>query len=183
MSTERVAIVTGGSCGIGREITRRLTLQGYAVVVAYRMNQAAAEAAVDEVLAANGIALAVRADVTDDVDVDRLFLETVEAFGRVDLVVDAVRQPAGCSLDTLRAMSCAFARVLDRRDVNVDTVEHRAGGAVAAVADEVASLAGRGGRALGGHLIEVRARAGPGTSTGAMAPSRARRSHGTNLRR
>jgi 3-oxoacyl-[acyl-carrier protein] reductase len=85
--TYEVAIVAGGSSGAGREIARTLASQGYAVVVVYLRDQGAAEAAVDEILAANGTALAVRADVVDELDVERLFDETKAAFGSVDVVV------------------------------------------------------------------------------------------------
>jgi 3-oxoacyl-[acyl-carrier protein] reductase len=87
--TYPVAIVTGGSCGTGREIARTLATRGYAVVVVYLRDQGAAEAAVDEILAANGTAVAVRADVVDELDVERLFDETRAAFGSVDVVVHA----------------------------------------------------------------------------------------------
>jgi 3-oxoacyl-[acyl-carrier protein] reductase len=90
--TTRVAIVTGDSRGLGREMTRKLADRGYAVVVYYAWNQRAAEAAVQEVLAANGAALAVRGDVDDELDVERLFAETIEAFGGVDVVVHVVGQ-------------------------------------------------------------------------------------------
>jgi 3-oxoacyl-[acyl-carrier protein] reductase len=86
---ERVAIVTGGSRGVGRRVARRLARSGYAVVVGYAHDQRAADAAVAEILAAGGAAVAVRADVTDEIDVERLFAETIEAFGGVDLVVHA----------------------------------------------------------------------------------------------
>jgi 3-oxoacyl-[acyl-carrier protein] reductase len=82
-----VAVVTGGSWGIGREIARDLARRGYAVVVVYLRDQGEAETAVDEILAASGAALAVRADVTDELDVERLFDETTAAFGDVDVVV------------------------------------------------------------------------------------------------
>ncbi len=85
--TDAVAIVTGGACGAGREIAQKLAGQGYAVVVVYGRDQGGAEAAVEEILAANGTALAVRADVTDELDVKRLFDETKAVFGRVDVVV------------------------------------------------------------------------------------------------
>ncbi len=88
-STGRVAIVTGGSRGIGHEVARTLARRGYAVVIDYARNQAVADAAVEEILAANGIAVAVRADVADELDVERLFAETTEAFGGVDVVVHA----------------------------------------------------------------------------------------------
>lgn len=85
----RVAIVTGGSIGAGREVARELAGHGLAVVVHYAVDQAAAEAVVEEVLAAEGVALAVRADVADELDVARLFTETIEAFGAVDVVAHA----------------------------------------------------------------------------------------------
>ena len=87
--TDPVAIVTGGSCGAGRDIARSLGSRGYAVIVVYLRDQGAAEAAVDEIIAANGTALAIRADVTDELDVERVFTETATAFGGVDVVVHA----------------------------------------------------------------------------------------------
>ena len=88
-SAYAVAVVTGGSRGMGRELARRLAHRHYAVVVVYLRDQGEAEAAVEEILAANGTALAVRADLTDEVDVERLFNETAAAFGGVDVVVHA----------------------------------------------------------------------------------------------
>lgn len=86
----RVAIVTGGSRGIGRASVSLLAARGYAVVVDYLHDQRAAESTVDMVLAANGTALAVRADVADEVDVARLFAETIETFGGIDVVLHTV---------------------------------------------------------------------------------------------
>jgi 3-oxoacyl-[acyl-carrier protein] reductase len=85
----RVAIVTGGSRGVGRATVRRLAARGYAVVVNYLHDQRAAESTVEAVLANNGNAVAVRADVADDLDVQRLFAETIAAFGGIDVVVHA----------------------------------------------------------------------------------------------
>jgi 3-oxoacyl-[acyl-carrier protein] reductase len=87
-----VAIVTGGSRGVGREVACKLAGRDYAVVIHYARNQAAAEAVVEEILAANGTALAVCADIADELDVERLFGETAEAFGGVDVVVHAAGQ-------------------------------------------------------------------------------------------
>jgi 3-oxoacyl-[acyl-carrier protein] reductase len=86
-STYDVAIVTGGSCGVGREMAAKLARRGYAVVVVYLRHQGQAESAVEEIVGANGAALPVRADVTDELDVERLFVETTAAFGQVDVVV------------------------------------------------------------------------------------------------
>jgi 3-oxoacyl-[acyl-carrier protein] reductase len=76
-SDSRVAIVTGGSRGIGRAVAGKLAVEGYAVVINYLNNQRGADAAVEEILAANGNAVAVRADVANEVDVERLFNETI----------------------------------------------------------------------------------------------------------
>jgi 3-oxoacyl-[acyl-carrier protein] reductase len=89
--TGRVAIVTGGSRGIGRETIHRLAARGDAVVVNYAHDRRSAESTVEAVLARKGAAVAIRADVTDDVDVERLFAETIETFGGIDVVVHAVR--------------------------------------------------------------------------------------------
>ena len=86
-SASGVAIVTGGARGIGRDAARTFAARGYAVVVVYHRDQREAETAVEEILAANGTALAVRADVADKLDVERLFDETVAAFGDVSVVV------------------------------------------------------------------------------------------------
>jgi 3-oxoacyl-[acyl-carrier protein] reductase len=71
---------------------RKLANRGPAVVVGYARDQGAADAIVEEVLASGGTALAVRADVADELDVERMFAETTEAFGGVDIVVHAARQ-------------------------------------------------------------------------------------------
>jgi 3-oxoacyl-[acyl-carrier protein] reductase len=83
----RVAIVTGGSGGIGRASAKRLAEDGYAVVVHYAGNQAAADAAVDDVIAAGGEGVAIQADVADENAVEAVFDQAEERFGGVDVVV------------------------------------------------------------------------------------------------
>ena len=84
---EVVAIVTGGSVGAGREIARELAGWGWAIVVVYLEQQRTTEATVAEILAVEGKIVAVRADLTDDLDVQRLFAESGAAFAGVDVVV------------------------------------------------------------------------------------------------
>ncbi|MET8407434.1 SDR family oxidoreductase [Streptomyces sp. NPDC005195] len=88
-TSPRVAIVTGGSRGIGRETAERLAADGYAVVVNYAGNEAEAGKAVAAITGAGGEALALRADVADETAMAALF-DAVEArFGGVDVVVHA----------------------------------------------------------------------------------------------
>jgi 3-oxoacyl-[acyl-carrier protein] reductase len=87
--TQRVAIVTGGSRGIGRETVSRLAADGFAVAVVYAGRAADADAAVEEVTAKGGRAIAVQADVADEQAVAALFDRTEQEFGGVDVVVNA----------------------------------------------------------------------------------------------
>jgi NAD(P)-dependent dehydrogenase (short-subunit alcohol dehydrogenase family) len=84
---DAVAIVTGGSIGAGRQIARGLACWGWAIVVVYLEHQRTTEATLAEILAAEGRVVAVRADLGDDLDVQRLFAESGAAFGGVDVVV------------------------------------------------------------------------------------------------
>ena len=85
----RVAVVTGGSRGIGRESAERLAADGFAVVVGYAGNRAEAESAVAAITAAGGQAFAHQADVADETAVSALFDLAEETFGGVDVVVHA----------------------------------------------------------------------------------------------
>jgi 3-oxoacyl-[acyl-carrier protein] reductase len=84
-----VAVVTGGSRGIGRESAERLAADGHAVVVNYAGNEAEADKTVAAITEAGGEAIAVRADVADETEVAALFDATESAFGGVDVVVHA----------------------------------------------------------------------------------------------
>lgn len=87
----RVAVVTGGSRGIGRQVALRLAADGYAVGVVFASNRSEADAVVAEIGAtgAEAGALALQADVADEVAVAEAF-DAVEArFGGVDVVVNA----------------------------------------------------------------------------------------------
>jgi 3-oxoacyl-[acyl-carrier protein] reductase len=91
---EAVAIVTGGAFGTGREVARGLAGWGWAIVVVYLDHQRTAEAAVADILAADGTVVAVRADLADDLDVQRLFSETGAVFAGVDVVVHTTTDSA-----------------------------------------------------------------------------------------
>jgi 3-oxoacyl-[acyl-carrier protein] reductase len=84
----KTAIITGASRGIGRTVAKRLAKDGFAVVINYAGNAAAAEEAVAEIRAADGDAIAIKADIANPEDVKQLFVKTIETFGRVDVVVN-----------------------------------------------------------------------------------------------
>ncbi|NKE60019.1 SDR family oxidoreductase [Lentzea sp. PSKA42] len=85
----RVAIVTGGSRGIGRAAAERLAADGMAVVIVYAGNKTEADKAVEEIKAAGGQAIAAQADVADEVAVAAAFDLAAETFGGVDVVVNS----------------------------------------------------------------------------------------------
>lgn len=88
----RVAVVTGGSRGIGRAIALRLARDGFSVVVNYAGNVASATEVVNAIRDAGdagGTAIAVRADVSDAAEVESLYAQARHAFGRVDVVVNS----------------------------------------------------------------------------------------------
>ncbi|EMD25259.1 SDR family oxidoreductase [Amycolatopsis azurea] len=85
----RVAIVTGGSRGIGRESAERLASDGFAVVVGYGGNKDEAQAAVGAITTAGGQAIAAQADVADENAVAALFDTAEKTFGGIDVVVHA----------------------------------------------------------------------------------------------
>ncbi len=84
----KVAVVTGASKGIGAEIARRLAAEGASVVVNYASSKEGAERVVEAIARAGGKAVAVRADLSREEDVRRLFARTKEAFGRLDILVN-----------------------------------------------------------------------------------------------
>ena len=86
-SNRKSAIVTGASRGIGQAIAQRLAADGFAVIVNYAGDEAAAQATVDAICAAGGQARAVQADVSRAADVAALFDAAKRQFGRVDVVV------------------------------------------------------------------------------------------------
>ena len=89
-----VAIVTGGSSGSGREVARVLTSWGWAIVVVYLERQRTVEATLAEIQADGGNVVSVRADLADELDVRRLFAESVAAFAGVDVVVHTTTETA-----------------------------------------------------------------------------------------
>jgi len=86
--TNKVAVVTGASKGIGAAIAKHLAGLGASVVVNYASSKSGADKVVDEISKAGGKAVAVQADVAKAADITRLFGETKKAFGKVDILVN-----------------------------------------------------------------------------------------------
>jgi len=83
----KVAIVTGASRGIGREIAKRLATDGFLVVVNYAGNAASAEQTATEIEGAGGKAITLKANVSDESEVTHLFEHTKTTLGQIDVVV------------------------------------------------------------------------------------------------
>jgi len=86
--TNKVAVVTGASKGIGAAIATHLAAEGAAVVVNYSSSKEGADRVVAEIIKKGGKAVAVQGNVAKKADIDRLFAETKEAFGRLDVLVN-----------------------------------------------------------------------------------------------
>jgi 3-oxoacyl-[acyl-carrier protein] reductase len=86
--SNKVAIVTGASKGIGAGIAKALAAEGATVVVNYASSKEGADHVVAEIVGKGGKAVAVQGDVSKVSDVQRLFAETKKAFGRLDVLVN-----------------------------------------------------------------------------------------------
>jgi 3-oxoacyl-[acyl-carrier protein] reductase len=109
--SEKVALVTGGSRGIGRAIGLRLANEGADVAVNYRVDQSAAEVAVSAIEGIGRRAFAVRGDVSVAEDAQRMVAETISTLGAIHILVNN----AGVSADmlTMRLSEEDWDRVLD----------------------------------------------------------------------
>lgn len=84
----KTAIVTGASRGLGKEIALLLAAHGATVVINYANNTGEAEKVADHINTTGGKAMAIRADISDAAAVTNLFNQTIEQFGKVDIVVN-----------------------------------------------------------------------------------------------
>jgi 3-oxoacyl-[acyl-carrier protein] reductase len=111
MSPRPVALVTGGSRGIGRGICLELARNGYAVAVNYAGNEGAARETV-RLLGPEADALAVRADVGDAAERERLVDDVLARWGRIDVLVNNAGITSDGRKDILEATEESWDRVL-----------------------------------------------------------------------
>lgn len=107
-----VAIVTGGSRGIGRGIVTALAKQRFDIVVNYASNAAAADEVVKLVEETGNRALAVKADISSATDRQHLVSQTIEHFGRIDLLVNNAGVAPSVRADLLEAGEESFDRLI-----------------------------------------------------------------------
>ena len=101
--TGKVAVVTGASKGIGSAIAKHLAAEGASVVVNYSSSREGAEKVVDSITKAGGKAIAVGGSVSNEQDVQKLFVETKNAYGKVDILVNNAGVYAFAPLDQMTA--------------------------------------------------------------------------------
>ena len=109
----RTALVTGGSRGIGKAIATALGSAGWNVVVNYASSLAAADATVEHIKQQGGQALAVRGDIGNSADRQRLITETVAHFGRLDMLVNNAGIAPDQRMDILEATEASFDRLIN----------------------------------------------------------------------
>ena len=112
MNDRPVSLVSGAGRGIGRGIAIELAKLGHAVVVNYAGNGVAAEECLRLVREAGGDGITARADVSVSADRERLVQETVDAYGRIDLLVNNAGVAPSVRADLLEAGEESFDRLI-----------------------------------------------------------------------
>jgi 3-oxoacyl-[acyl-carrier protein] reductase len=86
--TGKVAIITGSSRGIGKALAVQLASLGAKVVINYSNNPDKANIVVNEIQENGGEAIAIKADISKVSDIENLFIETINVFGKVDILIN-----------------------------------------------------------------------------------------------
>jgi NAD(P)-dependent dehydrogenase (short-subunit alcohol dehydrogenase family) len=153
-SSLRTLIVTGGSRGIGAAICRLAAKEGYAVAVNYHTQEAAAEAVVQAIRQSGGRAAAVRADVSKEAEVMKLFQSAEEQLGPLSALVNNAAITGGFArvdsvdaamLDRLFAVNVTGAILCAREAVRRLSTSHGGpGGAIINISSRAAKLGSSG---------------------------------------
>ncbi len=100
----KIALVTGGASGIGRGISETFAQAGANVALTYLSSEAGAKEVVSAIESAGSQALALRADLSQEAEVERVVAATIERFGRIDILV----ANAGGLLQRSRVVDCSL---------------------------------------------------------------------------
>ena len=111
----KVVLITGASRGIGAASARLAAARGYAVVVNFVANRAAADQVASGITASGGTAIAIQADVASEADLLRMFAEIDQRFGRLDALVNN----AGITAPAAKVAEIDAARLARILAVNV----------------------------------------------------------------
>lgn len=148
----KVALVTGGSSGIGAATAKMLAANGARVAINFHRNEQGAEATRDEIVAGGGSAVVIQADVKQANEVESLVKRTNDELGAIDILVNN----AGSLIERLRILELTEERWDEVIDLNLKSaflccravaasmMERKSGAIV-----NVSSIAGRTGGALG----------------------------------
>lgn len=86
--TNKVAVITGSSSGVGAALAHQLASQGARVVINYNRSTEGAERTLQAIEASGGVALAVQGDVGEQADCERIIAATIEHFGQLDILIN-----------------------------------------------------------------------------------------------
>lgn len=148
----KVALVTGGSSGIGAATAKMLAANGARVAINFHQNKQGAEATRDEIVAGGGSAVMIQADVKQATEVESLVKRTHDELGAIDILVNN----AGSLIQRLRILELTEERWDEVIDLNLKSaflccravaasmMERKSGAII-----NVSSIAGRTGGALG----------------------------------
>lgn len=153
-ASPQILIVTGGSRGIGAAVAVSAAQRGYSVAVNYKDNRSRADAIVSEIVKGGGKAVAIAGDVARESDVERLFVETDKALGRVTALVNnaGILGPLG-RIDAVPAIQLAellainvIGSILCAREAvkRMSTKHGGKGGAIVNLSSALARLGGAG---------------------------------------
>lgn len=84
----KTAIITGSSRGLGKAIAKLLALNGANVIINYSSNKIQADEVVSEIIQSGGQAHAIQADISSPVEITKLFDQTIEKYGKIDIVIN-----------------------------------------------------------------------------------------------
>lgn len=84
----KVVLITGSSSGIGKAAALKFAKEGAKIVINYRKNKKGAQESIAEIKKLGGEVIAIQTDITDSIQVKKLFRETIDKFGTVDVLIN-----------------------------------------------------------------------------------------------